>query len=101
MISSCFTVCFLTVKMPSLCSTSRDTQVHCGCNESYSVDTLSDCVSQSVTANGVHFDADLSLELDFVGLKKKKKKKKAFDMDEMAEAVPVSGQVSRALLHET
>ena len=34
--------------------------------------------------------ADISLDLDFGGMKKKKKKKKAFDMDDVGEAVPVS-----------
>lgn len=32
-------------------------------------------------------DEDISLDLDFGGLKKKKKKKKTFDMDEMGEAL--------------
>lgn len=36
------------------------------------------------------FDADISLDLDFGGMKKKKKKKKAFDMDDVGEALPVS-----------
>ena len=34
--------------------------------------------------------ADISLDLDFGGMKKKKKKKKAFDMDDVGEALPVS-----------
>ncbi|KAL8590609.1 hypothetical protein ACOMHN_011045 [Nucella lapillus] len=33
-------------------------------------------------------EEDISLDMDFGGMKKKKKKKKAFDMDEVAEAVP-------------
>lgn len=33
-------------------------------------------------------EEDISLDLDFGGMKKKKKKKKAFDMDDMGEALP-------------
>jgi hypothetical protein len=33
---------------------------------------------------------DISLNLNFGGMKKKKKKKKAFDMDEVGDALPVS-----------
>lgn len=33
-------------------------------------------------------EEEISLDLDFGGMKKKKKKKKAFDMEEVAEAVP-------------
>lgn len=40
------------------------------------------------------FVSDVSLDLDFGGMKKKKKKKKAFDMDDITESLPVSGIVN-------
>lgn len=41
-----------------------------------------------------HLILFLDISLDFGGMKKKKKKKKPFDMDEMAENVPVTDNLN-------